>query len=296
MTCLLFVALPFTALAQLNCPIAASVPTTTTDPSVQTEAAVDAFKGLFKMSPISAKISASASLAHKDVLAKFPNADVVALRQQELSYVCQLLNKDTSLSAKQKISIFQKVGEGIPVDSSDKPKSPQRKVKNGSERRNDNSAPRPAGPPTQSCPNGICIGGDNYGNPQIYNAPQPIAFTPGQLEKIGSGMVAFSGRKVSIITDGINDETMGLSGSLKSALEMAGLTAEVHPSMMTVMLGGRRPPPGLSFVMSEDEYDATEHLAAILSASGFLPPGKRFNAQIDPHTATFEIYVGSTTH
>ena len=72
-------------------------------------------------------------------------------------------------------------------------------------------------PSTQSCPNGICIGGDNYGNPQIFNAPQPIAFTPEQLKEIGDGMGTFAGRKVTITTDGINDETMGLSGSLKSA-------------------------------------------------------------------------------
>ena len=35
------------------------------------------------------------------------------------------------------------------------------------------STPTPT--PTQNCPNGICIGGDNYGNPQIFNAPQPVA-------------------------------------------------------------------------------------------------------------------------
>jgi hypothetical protein len=53
-----------------------------------------------------------ASMAQHDVLSKYPNADVVALRQQELSYVCQLLNNDKSIKTTEKIAIIQSVAEG----------------------------------------------------------------------------------------------------------------------------------------------------------------------------------------
>ena len=101
---------------------------------------------------------------------------------------------------------------------------------------------------------------------------------------------------MTIMTDGINDETMGVAGNLKAALERAGLTAEVQPIMMLVLLGGRRPSPGISFGLSPDQYDAGEQLAAILSTSGFIPPGKRFQNYPDQHTGTFNIYIGSTSH
>ena len=120
---LILLALPLPVLGQLDCAVVAPIPPTATDKILQTDAALDAFKGLLKVPPISAKAAIKVSLVHRDVLSKYPNADVLALRQQELSYVCQLLNHDHSLSLTQKISIFQKVGEGIIIE--DDPKKPR---------------------------------------------------------------------------------------------------------------------------------------------------------------------------
>ncbi len=155
--------------------------------------------------------------------------------------------------------------------------------------------PQPSPSATQICPNGICIGGDNYGNPQVFNTPQPVTLTDHQTSEIGGGMIAFAGRSVVIMTDGINEETMNMSKNLKGALEKAGLNVKVDPSINLYLRGGRRPPAGISFELSEDEFGAANKLAEILSKSGFIAPGKQFHADSTTQAGTFIIYVGSTT-
>jgi hypothetical protein len=102
-------------LAQMDCQKAYPIPAKAMEISVETEGAVDIFKGFFKVPPISAQAKTKASMAQHDVLSKFPNADVVALRQQELSYVCELLNADKTLKTTEKASILQDVVEGTRV-------------------------------------------------------------------------------------------------------------------------------------------------------------------------------------
>jgi hypothetical protein len=70
-----------------------------------------------------------------------------------------------------------------PDTSSQPPSTLPTKKKDGVKAADKPSAHPTVPLPTQNCPNGICIGGDNYGNPQVFNTPQPISFTSDQLTK-----------------------------------------------------------------------------------------------------------------
>ncbi len=154
-------------IAQMDCAKAYPVPPVTTELQGETTAAADAFKGIVKMPPISASLRVKISSTHQDILSKYPKANVVALRQQELSYVCQLLNSDPKLSSSRKALIIQQVGEGIPITADPVPQ--KRGVKPGD--KPVSSAPTPSGGDvTFQTANGDCNAQANGGGSATVGA------------------------------------------------------------------------------------------------------------------------------
>jgi hypothetical protein len=100
---------------EMDCQKAYPVPALSADATFETSYGLDLFKGFFRVPPVSAEAKLKATMAQHDVLAKYPNADIVALRQQELSYVCELLNGDKELTTREKSAILQNVVEGSTI-------------------------------------------------------------------------------------------------------------------------------------------------------------------------------------
>ena len=53
-----------------------------------------------------------------DVLSKFPNADIIALRQNELYYVCQVLNADRKMSTADRLRYYHAAVTGLDLSRS----------------------------------------------------------------------------------------------------------------------------------------------------------------------------------
>jgi hypothetical protein len=150
--------------------------------------------------------------------------------------------------------------------------------------------------PTQSCPNGICIGGDNFGVAQVINQPAPIVLTDAESAAVASGMANYAGTKIILMTDGVNDETTETLDKLAAALDQAGLIVDKRPSMMTMMSNGRRPPPGISFGIPPGSDAVAQQMAKILLDAGFLPQNGKFVADRIPASMDLVIMIGSTIH
>jgi len=166
------------ALAQMDCQKFESIPPIASDKEVDTALGLSLFKGVFgakQVPPLDGKLNIKVATAQHDVLSKYPNADMLALKQQELFYTCQLLNSDKSMPVPKKIQYLHAVTESLgtpkPVSASKPsvraahtsrnvaPSNPKNEDKNGS-----------TASPIVSATNGIAIGGNNYGNNTVVNS------------------------------------------------------------------------------------------------------------------------------
>lgn len=109
-----------------------------------------------------------------DVLAKFPNADQVALRQQELYYVCQTLNADKKLTTQQRLEAYHRAVVGLdPTRPASQPTGNKRQAHPppAASSQSTNSAPSSV-TVTQNCIGaGPCIA-NNSGPINIFGAAQ----------------------------------------------------------------------------------------------------------------------------
>lgn len=108
--------------SKLDCGSFTPPPSTVKEGSVEGQAAVDFLKGAFpatRIPPLSGSLRGKVKLQQHDVLSRFPSADKVVLREQELYLTCQLLNSDKNLRTIERIRYIQAVGEGIGLTASE---------------------------------------------------------------------------------------------------------------------------------------------------------------------------------
>ncbi len=211
-----------TAIGQMNCQRFSPVPATVSDSKTDFGAAIDLFKGAFlgstKVPPVSASAQYKSRDAQIEVLSKFPNADVLALRQQELYYVCQLLNSDSKMGTKEKLDYLHRVSSGLTVSATIRTKaSAKARASNDS----NSHIPIVSSPITQSCPNGICINGSGtINNPTVINnGPPPLSVSCGQTEEeaMNEGGIQ-SYRRIVVCTPNVRWEPVALVINASRAL------------------------------------------------------------------------------
>jgi hypothetical protein len=286
--------------AKIDCQKTYPIPALATDKSIEANTALDVFKGLFKgVPPISAQAQMKASLAQHDVLAKYPNADVVALRQLELSYVCQLLNDDTTMKTTDKIALLQSVGEGVKIARPVPPTRPsasrqQPLLPTPSPAATSQSLPKQI---VQTAPQGIAIGGDNTGTAIVNNyGPVPLTMNQAQIVAVTQAVTPYSGAIVDIAWEYGSPETDLFVGNLQRALEAGGLTVKLMQAVM--MMGpASRVTSGLAFAYQAEDPALIEAVARALVTNGYPLPKGGFNAytlnQPPPSGAKLQIYVGA---
>jgi len=152
-----------------------------------------------------------------------------------------------------------------------------------------------APPITQSCPQGNCIGGDNFGNPTVYNVgnipPPSLILSDTQCQAITESLRPFTGQTVEIVVSGsmVNDP---FPTKLQGAIEAAGLTVQYTAGGMVVTEIGT-PPPGLSFEFGEKRRDILNVVAGDFKLFGLVnKPMKAVDIGSDEGAAiTFVIYI-----
>jgi hypothetical protein len=209
---------------EMDCQKSFPIPATATDKSVETDAGLDLFKGIFRVPPISAHAKMKATMTQREVLSKYPNADVVALRQQELSYVCQLLNADPTMKTAQKAAILQNVVEGTAMPKSVTP------TRSTSQPHSLQPAPTPAAapPPTKTievAPGGHVVvepcAAFGIDNNVTCNPPQRRV-SPEQFQKMSYNHNDGVGETLVIAAQSGDDESSVLASQLQTIFTRFG--------------------------------------------------------------------------
>jgi hypothetical protein len=98
------------------------IPTVTKDREADTQGAISLLKGLIKnVPPIELSFSAKLKETQKEVVSQYPNADHLATKLVLLSFACNILKNDTTLSAIQKITAYQKLEMEVSLESAPGP-------------------------------------------------------------------------------------------------------------------------------------------------------------------------------
>jgi uncharacterized protein YunC (DUF1805 family) len=268
----LLVVLPLKLVAaEMNCQPFTSIPPVVSDKALETMYAVDLFKGSLagRIPPISAQAGIKVSAVQHDVLSKYPNADILALRQQELYYVCQLLNGDKGIKTADKVAILQSVVEGVK-------KVPAPAHKPGAEAIPQSAPVAPqiqvGGPIVQTggdCTQNV-VGGS--GNTNICGF-QPLRISSEQGAAI-TQYVKASGLSGSVTIDYEFGADQRAIAALNSALQNAGLQVTVMDGSM--MVGGcdtatHNNIPGLSINCADVNDPLTNTIAQAFVSSKIFP-------------------------
>jgi hypothetical protein len=124
---------------------------------------------------------------------------------------------------------------------------------------------KPVAPPTvnQNCPNGICNGGDNYGNQQVNNyGPPKLTLTPDKLQQLTIELKPLAGKQVGIVVVSGNADLFSLRDQFLVAFQqnqIQGVRGEVG-EMFPV------PPDGVSLLVSGDGKFDTDELNVLAAA------------------------------
>jgi len=133
--------------------------------------------------------------------------------------------------------------------------------------------------PTQNCPNGVCIGGDNNGTATVNNfGPPPLKISPEQQTQITAFLKAngITSGKVVIFVDGPTIETQAASNNLVKALKDAGVDATSVEGVLVPPMG-TPVYPGISFDITPETYTLANEIGRALMASHVVNSPVRAN-------------------
>jgi hypothetical protein len=106
----------------------------------------------------------------------------------------------------------------------------------------------PVEPPTQNCPNGICVGGELSGTATVnnYEGHKPLIMSADQAVLVAANLGSFRGQTVDVDVVDASEETDKFANVLIAALSSAGL--RVARNEMGQMVGGCLHYPGITFM------------------------------------------------
>jgi len=103
-------------------------------------------------------------------------------------------------------------------------------------------------PPSQNCPNGICVGGELSGSATVnnYEGHKSLTMSTDQQVLVAGKLTAFKGQTLNVDVVNASEETDKFANDLISSLSSAGIVA--IRSDMGQMVGGCLQHPGITFM------------------------------------------------
>ena len=134
--------------------------------------------------------------------------------------------------------------------------------------------------PTQNCPNGVCIGGNNTGTASVVNVDTHPKFvlTDEYVAELTAAALPFRGMKVQIAYVGaIPTDQPDFADRLEQSLRNAGLDVDAAQMIVSSYV-----PPGISFSANNSTLPLVRAIGGVLMRAGVIPRGLSQRVELVP--------------